>query len=102
MNFSKMFLPTAIFFFVLIGVAHAGCFVEDGTFYSTSKSDISRFAIAMDNGNKDLALEMVDQGRIGSCGESSCSIVDKDGALVKVKISGVGTVWIYYTFLHCN
>ena len=83
--------------------AMAGCWVDDGTFYSTSRLHMTRFAIAMDQGDKVKALQMVDDGRIKSCSKASCTVLERtDAGLVKVNVLGIGTVWIWHTFLHCR
>ena len=94
-----MFSFSVLFF---IQTTFAGCYVEDGTYYSNSKYDMITFAIAMDQGNRQKALQMVDEGRIGSCSQASAIVLKREKGVVNVNISGIGEVWIYETFLHCN
>jgi len=88
--------------FTFVNASFAGCWVEDGTFYSKSKYDMMTFAMAMEQGNKQKALEMVDQGRIHSCSSASAIVLEREKGFVKVHISGIGKVWIYETFLKCR
>ena len=87
---------------IIQSTAFAGCWVEDGTFYSSSKYDMATFVMAMDQGNKAKALKMVDERRIRSSTQASCVVLKREDPLIKVKILGIGQVWIYKTFLHCN
>jgi hypothetical protein len=82
--------------------AYAGCWVEDGTFYAQKKLDMTAFAIYMDEGKKADALRMVDDGRIKTCSQASAIVLRRDGPLVYAQIIGIGKVWIYKTFLHCQ
>ena len=96
-----MILPLFVLM-MFIKPAFAGCWVEDGTFYSKSKYDMITFAIAMDQGKKQKALQMVNEGRIHSCSQASCIVLEREKGVVKVNILGVGPVWIYKTFLNCR
>ena len=96
--FFMLFLASAFF----SNSASAGCRVEDGTFYAKEKRDMSAFAIYMDSGKKADALRMVDDGRIKSCTQASAIVIERDDPLVNVQIIGIGNVWIYKTFLHCQ
>ena len=89
--------------FVFVTNSDAGCMVDDGTFYSESKMAMTRFAIAMDQGDRAKALEMVDDGRIKSCSQASCRVIKRTNeGLVNVDIMGIGKVWIWNTFLFCK
>lgn len=82
--------------------AFAGCRVENGTFYAKEKSHMTAFAIYMDSGKKADALRMVDDGRIKSSTQATAIVIERDGPLVNAQIIGIGKVWIYNTFLHCQ
>ncbi len=80
-----------------------GCWVEDGTFYAKKKLDMTAFAIYMDQRKKLAdALRMVDDGRIKSCTQASAIVLERYDPLVFVQILGIGNVWIYQTYLHCE
>ena len=66
-------LAFSVLFF--IEPTFAGCYIEDGTYYSNSKYDMITFAIAMDQGDKQKALQMVNEGRIGSCSQASAIVL---------------------------
>ena len=83
-------------------LASAGCRVENGTFYAKEKNHITAFAIYMDSGKKADALRMVDDGRIKSSTQATAIVIERDGPLVNAQIIGIGNVWIYNTFLHCQ
>ena len=80
----------------------SGCWVEDGTFYAKNKLDMTAFAIYMDQRKKADALRMVDDGRIKSCTQASAIVLERADPLVFVQIIGIGKVWIYQTYLHCE
>lgn len=83
-------------------VTFAGCYVQDGTFYADGKLTMTRFIIAMGQGDQNKAYQMVDDGRIKSCTKASCAVIKRtDDGLVNVNILGIGKVWIWQTFLHC-
>jgi len=81
--------------------AFSGCFVQDGTFYAKGKSQMTAFAMYMDQKNP-RAFDMVDDGRIKSCTRASAVVIKRDNKIVNVNISGIGKVWVYETFLHCR
>lgn len=89
---------------LLLGnAAFAGCWVEDGTFYSNSKSDMITFIIAMQEGEKQKVLKMLDEGLVKSCSQASAFVLERDETgLVNVNIPGIGEVWIWHTYLHCR
>jgi hypothetical protein len=60
------------------------------------------FAVAMDQNERAKALQMVDDGRIKSCSQASCIVIERADGVVHVNIMGIGRVWIYETFLHCR
>ena len=93
---SLCFLPT------MQTTAFAGCWVEDGTFYSSSKYDMTTFAIAMYQGNRAKALQMVDERRIHTSTQASSVVLIRESPLVYLNIMGIGKVWIYETFLQCK
>ena len=102
-KFKFIILTLTLNVLLFVNAAFAGCWVEDGTFYSNSKSDMIRFVIAMQEGEKQKALKMVDEGRINSCSQASAFVLERDKTgVVNVNILGIGKVWIFHTFLHCR
>lgn len=99
----KLFLFILTAYLFTSGTCLASCYVEDPTFYSKDKHSIMTFAMAMEQGKKNKALSMVDDGRIKSCSRASCSVIERlDNGFVHVYIAGIGKAWIYHTFLHCK
>jgi len=94
----SLFLLSSIF----SNMAYAGCRVQDGTFYSKSKSSMTAFAIFMDQGKKSDALRMIDDGRIKSTTQATAIVLKREDPLVHTQIIGIGKVWIYNTFLYCK
>jgi hypothetical protein len=86
--------------------AFAGCMVEDGTFYSKSKSSMTSFVIYMGRkgpGDLESVTQMVNDGRVKSSTQASASVIERfDSGLVHVNIMGIGKVWIYDAYLHCR
>jgi hypothetical protein len=86
--------------------ALAGCMVEDGTFYSKSKSSMTAFVIYMGRkgpGDFERVTQMVNDGRIKSCRLTSASVIERfDSGIVHVYINGIGKVYIYDAYLHCR
>lgn len=99
----KFFALMLVLLLAPAAMASAGCFVEDGTFYADGKLTMTRFAIAMGQGDRAKALQMVDDGRIKSCSSASCRVIRRtDEGLVQVNIMGIGKAWIWHSFLHCE
>jgi len=93
-----LFLMSSIF----SNLIYAGCKVQNGTFYSENKLDITAFAIYMDEGKKADALRMIDDGRIKSTTQATAIVLKRKDPIVHVQIVGIGKVWIYKTFLYCQ
>ena len=87
---------------VFSNTVYAGCRVQDGTFYSDSKSSMTAFAIFMDQGKKSDALRMIDDGRIKSTTQATAIVLKREDPLIHTQIIGIGRVWIYKTFLYCK
>lgn len=100
-NFTSILVLVSVLLVPSIS-AFAGCYVQDGTFYADGRLTMTRFVIAMGEGDKNKALQMVDDGRIKSCSQASCVVIKRtDEGLVNVHIVGIGKAWIYEKFLHC-
>ena len=90
------------FFLAFTGVSLADCWVEDGTYYSKNKTDLIPYAIAMDEGNKEKAIQIVDEKEISSSNKAACTVLAREGSIVKVDVLDLGKVWVYRTSVHCN
>lgn len=84
------------------GVSFADCWVEDETYYSENKTDMIPYAIAMDEGKKEKALEIVDGNQISSSSKAACTVLAREGSIIKVDVLDLGKVWVYRTSVHCH
>lgn len=65
-------------------MAHAGCRVQDGAFYSKSTSSMTVFAIYMDQGKQSDSLRKIDDGCIRSITQATAIVLkreDRSGSL---------------------
>ena len=68
-------------------VTFAGRYVEDGTFYASGKLAMTRFAIAVNQGDRAKAFEMVNDGRIKSCSRASSVPADRATATAHARVA---------------
>jgi hypothetical protein len=103
---NKLFGIVVLVIILLPQSVVAGCWVDDETFFSKSRMNMTAFTIYMgrkESGDLDRALAMIDNGRVAVCSRASCTVIErrKDG-MVHVNILGIGKVWIYEGFLNCR
>lgn len=88
--------------FTLVNSSFAACWVLDGTFYAKNKDDMIKFAKAMQEGDTESRLEMLNEGRIHRTNRALAKYLGPGNDVVHVSLSGIGRVWIYHTSLRCR
>jgi hypothetical protein len=89
--------------FAAVPDAFARCWVQGGTLYATSKETMAKFDSAMKSGNQAEAQQMIADGRIQTCSEAACEIVERTfEGLLFVNVDGIGQVWTLEVYVHCT
>ena len=88
--------------FTLVNSSFAACWVLDGTFYSKNKTDMIRFAKAMQEGDTQTRLEMLNEARIHRTNRVLAKYLEPGNDVVYVSLYGIGRVWVYHTSLRCR
>ena len=98
-----MIVCTLGILFTAVPEAFARCWVQGGTLYATSKETMAKFDSAMRSDNQAEAQQMIAAGRIRTCSEAACEIVDRTSeGLLLVNVDGIGQVWTLETYVHCT
>ena len=93
---------TLVILFAALPDAFARCWVQGGTLYATSKDTLSKYDSAMRSGNQAEARQMIADGRIRTCSEAACEIVNRTfEGLLLVNVDGIGQVWTLERYVHC-
>ena len=98
-----MIVCTLGILFTAVPEAFARCWVQGGTLYATSKETMAKFDSAMRSDNQAEAQQMIAEGRIRSCSEAACEIVNRTfEGLLLVNVDGIGQVWTLEMYVHCT
>jgi hypothetical protein len=98
-----MMVLTLVIVFAAVPDAFARCWVQGGTLYATSRETLAKFESAMKSGNQAEARQMIADGRIQTCSEAACEIVDRTfEGLLLVNVDGIGQVWTLEMYVHCT